>query len=140
MSLSQEIETQAIRKIAIAMVIAAGITRKAAEEINSLASSSLDVSEKAGEMLKTLVPSIRNTTELVQEISSASNEQNIGASQINQAIQQFDQITQQNSAISQEIAMTAEELATQSQHLQHLVHLFVNSSPPLKLIPPAPFS
>ena len=100
------------------------VTRKAAEEISDLTASSLEVSEKAEGMLKTLVPSIHHTAELVQEISSSSNEQSMGSAQINQAIQQLDQITQQNSGISQEISAMAEELAAQAQHLQHTIEFF----------------
>ena len=46
----------------------------------------------AGEMLASLVPNIRRTSELVTEISAACREQDIGASQINEAIQQLDQV------------------------------------------------
>jgi methyl-accepting chemotaxis protein len=59
------------------------ITKSAAEEINELAGSSLDISEKAGEMLSTLVPNIQRTAELVQEISAASGEQSRMPSRLN---------------------------------------------------------
>ncbi|GAK60047.1 methyl-accepting chemotaxis sensory transducer [Candidatus Vecturithrix granuli] len=100
------------------------VTKKAAEEISQLAASSLDVSEKAGMMLSTLVPSIQKTTELIQEISAASNEQSTGAEQINRAIQQADQVTQQNAAIAEQTASSAEELASQAQQLQHTIAFF----------------
>lgn len=100
------------------------VTRKAAEEITELATSSLEVSEKAGTMLDTLVPSIHHTAELVQEITAASHEQTMGSGQINKAIQQLDQVTQQSSAISEEVASTSEALATQAQHLQHTIDFF----------------
>ena len=99
-------------------------TKKAAEEINQLATSSLDVSAKAGKVLATLVPSIRKTTELIQEISAASSEQSTGAEQINRAIQQADQITQQNATIAEETATAAEELANQARQLQHTIAFF----------------
>ena len=86
--------------------------------------SSLDVSEKAGEMLTTLVPSIQKTTELIQEISAASSEQSTGAEQVNRAIQQLGQVTQQNSTIAEETATAAEELANQAQQLQHTIAFF----------------
>ncbi len=100
------------------------ITKRAAEEINELATSSLDVSKKAGDMLKTLVPSIHKTAELVQEISAASGEQSSGAEQINMAIQQLDQVTQQNSATAEDMASTAEELATQAEQLEKTIKFF----------------
>jgi methyl-accepting chemotaxis protein len=99
-------------------------TKVAAEEIEQLAASSFEVSEKAGTMLATLVPSIRKTTELIMEISAASNEQNAGAEQVNRAIQQADQVTQQNAAIAEETASSAEELANQAQQLQCTIGFF----------------
>jgi hypothetical protein len=99
-------------------------SRAAAAEINQLASSSVSVAEKAGEMLKKLVPDIQRTAELVQEISAASKEQNSGADQINKAIQQLDQVIQQNSAVSEEMSATAEELANQAEHLQGSIAFF----------------
>ncbi|GAK58135.1 methyl-accepting chemotaxis protein [Candidatus Vecturithrix granuli] len=100
------------------------VTKKAAEEINQLAMSSLEVSEKAGQMLSTLVPSIQKTTELIQEISTASHEQDTGAAQVNLAIQQADQITQQNTIIAEETASSAEELANQARQLQNAIAFF----------------
>ena len=100
------------------------VVREAAEGINELANSSLQVSGKAGEMLDTLVPSIHNTAQLVQEITAATNEQSSGSAQINLAIQQLDHITQQSSSISHEIARTAEELADQALRLQRTIEFF----------------
>jgi len=100
------------------------IAKKAAEEINELATSSLAVSEKAGKMLTTLLPSIRKTTELVQEISAASNEQSMGAAQVNMSIQQLDHVTQQNAMVSDQIASTAGELAHQAEQLQSAISFF----------------
>jgi methyl-accepting chemotaxis protein len=99
-------------------------TKEAAEGIDKLATSSLDVSEKAGKMLATLVPSIRKTTELIMEISAATNEQSTGAEQVNRAIQQADQVTQQNATIAEETASSAEELSNQAQQLQRTISFF----------------
>ncbi len=100
------------------------VTKKAAEEISKLATSSLGVSQKAGEMLNTLVPSSHRTAELVQEITAASNEQSTGAEHVNQAIQQLDQVTQQNAATSEQLATAAEELTAQAQRLQQTISFF----------------
>lgn len=99
-------------------------SRQAAEDINDLAGNSVAIAEKTGDMLQRLVPNIQKTTELVQEISAASNEQKAGADQINQAIQQLDRVIQQNAASSEEIASTAEELNAQATQLQHAVEFF----------------
>jgi len=96
----------------------------AAGEISELSSSTVSVSEKAGEMLMKLVPDIQRTAELVQEIAAATGEQNSGADQINKAIQQLDQVIQQNASASEEMASTSEELSSQAQQLQQTMSFF----------------
>ena len=63
-------------------------SQEAAKEIGGLASSSVSVSvaERSGEILDRLVPSIKKTKELVQEVVAASDEQSSGVSQINNAM------------------------------------------------------
>ncbi len=97
---------------------------KAATEISELSRSSVEVAERAGQMLEKIVPDIQRTAELVQEISAASAEQNAGAEQINKAIQQLDRVIQQNASASEEMASTAEELAGQSERLREAVAFF----------------
>nr|HPO02116.1 methyl-accepting chemotaxis protein [Treponemataceae bacterium] len=95
-----------------------------ASEINALSTSSLKIAEEAGVTIAELVPEIRRTADLVQEISSASNEQDAGASQINSAITQLDQVVQQNASISEESASMSEELAGQSEVLLEAISFF----------------
>lgn len=99
-------------------------SQTAAGEISELSSSSVDVAEKAGEMLLKLVPDIKKTAELVQEISAASREQNNGVEQINRAILQLDQVVQQNASASEEVASTSEELSSQSEQLEAIISYF----------------
>jgi methyl-accepting chemotaxis protein len=99
-------------------------SQAAAAEISQLSSSSVQVAERAGEMLAKLVPDIQKTAELVQEINAASGEQNSGAEQINKAIQQLDQVVQQNAGAAEEMSSTAEELASQAEHLQSTIEFF----------------
>jgi hypothetical protein len=73
-----------------------------------VSSETVKAARSAGEMLVKLVPDIRKTAELVSEISAACREQDIGASQINEAIQQLDKVTQQNAAASEEMSATSE--------------------------------
>ncbi|MEW6077353.1 MAG: methyl-accepting chemotaxis protein [Thermodesulfobacteriota bacterium] len=96
----------------------------AAKEIGELSASSVDVAKQAGIMLEKMVPDIRRTAELVQEISAASKEQTAGADQINQAISQLDQVVQQNASSAEEVSSTAQELASQAQQLQSAVTFF----------------
>ncbi|MBU3916222.1 CHASE3 domain-containing protein [bacterium] len=99
-------------------------SQTAAGEISGLSASSVDIAEKAGEMLSKLVPDIQKTSELVQEISAASAEQNTGAVQINQALQQLDKVVQQNASAAEEMASTSEELNSQAQQLQETMTFF----------------
>ena len=75
-------------------------------------------------MLAKLVPDIKKTAELVEEISAACREQDVGSTQINQAIQQLDKVTQQNAAASEEVSATSEELAAQAEALQTTIAFF----------------
>ncbi len=97
----------------------------AAAEISSLSTESTKIAQEAGQMLGRLVPDIRKTAELVEEISAACREQDIGAEQINQAIQQLDKVTQQNSSASEQMAATSEELSSMAAQLQETISYFV---------------
>jgi len=99
-------------------------SQAAAGEISKLSASSVQVAERAGEMLEKLVPDIQKTAELVQEINGASAEQNSGAEQINKAIQQLDQVVQQNASAAEEMSSTAEELSSQAEQLRSAVEFF----------------
>ena len=99
-------------------------SQHAAGEIGALSLTSVQVAENAGELLQKLVPDIKRTADLVQEISAACKEQDTGAEQINKAIQQLDQVIQQNAGASEEMASTAEELASQAEQLQGTIAFF----------------
>ncbi len=99
-------------------------SQTAAAEISAVSGDTVQAAAQAGEMLTRLVPDIRRTAELVSEISAACREQDIGASQINQALQQLDQVTQQNASASEQITSTSEELAGQAEELQSSIAFF----------------
>jgi methyl-accepting chemotaxis protein len=99
-------------------------SQNAAADISKLTLGGVTLAESAGSMLSKLVPDIRKTAELVQEIAAASAEQNTGANQVNKAIQQLDQVIQQNSSASEEMAATAEELSGQAEQLQTAIGFF----------------
>jgi len=103
-------------------------SQKAAGEITELSSSSVNVAERADMMLEKLVPDIRRTAELVQEISVASNEQNSGAEQISNAIQQLDLVIQKNASSAEEMSTTSEEMASQAERLRRILHSLIGAS------------
>lgn len=96
----------------------------AALEIGELSTSSVEMAERAGRLLGEMLPSINKTSDLVQEITAASEEQAAGVSQINSAMNQLNQVTQQNASSSEELASTAEEMSTQAEQLQQAMSFF----------------
>ena len=122
-----------VRKLAERSQIAAG-------EISQLSISSVQISERAGGLLARIVPDIKKTAELVQEIRAASDEQDMGAEQISKAIMQLDEVIQQNASQAEELSSTAEELASQAEQLQAAIGFFRtevdgNGRTPPRLLP-----
>ncbi|QOY55293.1 CZB domain-containing protein [Candidatus Sulfurimonas marisnigri] len=99
-------------------------SQTAAQEISQITTDSVKISEHAGTLLSEIVPSIEQTSELIEEISSASSEQDTGISQINYAMTNLDQVTQQNASASEELASASEEMSSQATHLKELVSFF----------------
>lgn len=96
----------------------------AADEIDVLTKNSVEVTEKAGGLMVQLIPEVEKTANLVQEIASASIEQNSGANQINNAINQLNQVIQQNASASEEMATGSEELSGQADQLREMINFF----------------
>lgn len=119
-------------------------SQRAAAEISAVSSETVEVANRAGDMLGRLVPDIKKTAELVGEISAACREQDVGASQINSAIQQLDQVIQQNAASSEQMSSSSEELSAQASHVLESLEVFgfrngadVTSDRSFKVIPRA---
>ncbi|MCK4922371.1 MAG: HAMP domain-containing protein [Bacteroidales bacterium] len=105
----------------------------AADEINIVSKSGVEISDKAGKQLEAVVPEMSKTVKLVQEISASSREQNSGSEQINSAVQQLSQVTQQNAAASEELATSSEELASQAEQLKEVISFFKTGSRHLEI-------
>ncbi len=99
-------------------------SQTAAGEINELSNSSVEISERAGSFLDKIVPDIRKTADLVQEISATSNEQNTGSDLINKSLHTLNNMIQENATSSKELALTSEKLLSQSQQLQDTIGFF----------------
>ncbi|QOZ66901.1 methyl-accepting chemotaxis protein [Bradyrhizobium arachidis] len=99
-------------------------SQAAAADIGTLSTETVKVAQEAGDMLAKLVPDIMKTAELVQEITAACREQDVGSAQINQAIQQLDKVGQQNASASEQVSSTSEELASQAEQLQSTISFF----------------
>jgi len=99
-------------------------SQKSSKEIIELANLSVKIAEESGDILNKLVPDVKNTSTLVQEITSANEEQYSSANQISTAIQQLNSIIQENSSTSEELATGAEELESQSKNLLDAIEFF----------------
>jgi methyl-accepting chemotaxis protein len=99
-------------------------SQKAAGEITNLSKASVETATSAGDIIQAIIPDMRRTAELVQEISASSKEQSAGAEQIAKAMTQLDSIIQQNASASEELASMAEELSGQSARLSDAVSFF----------------
>ncbi|MBF9263246.1 Four helix bundle sensory module for signal transduction [Paracidovorax cattleyae] len=104
---------------------------EAAKEIKNLIGRSVEQVEQgtalvdqAGKTMGEIVGSIKRVSDIVAEISSASQEQSSGISQVGDAVGQMDQATQQNAALVEESAAAAESLKGQAQQLVQAVAVF----------------
>jgi methyl-accepting chemotaxis protein len=109
----------------------AGRSAEAAREIKSLIAASVErveqgnqQAERAGQTMTEVVGAIRRVTDIMGEISAASNEQSAGVSQVGEAVMQMDQVTQQNAALVEEMAAAASSLRSQAQELVQTVAVF----------------
>ena len=111
--------------------------QKAAGEIGGLAGSSVKVAERSGRLIDELVPAIRKTADLVQDVSAASQEQARGVAQINKAMATVDQVTQRNASAAEELSSTSEEMAAQAASLEDLMSYFKVADARAQPEPPA---
>ena len=109
----------------------AGRSAEAAKEIKFLINASVErveqgtvLVDRAGVTMTEIVSSIRRVTDIMGEISAASNEQSLGVSQIGEAVTHMDQTTQQNAALVEEMAAAASSLKSQAQELVQTVAVF----------------
>ena len=96
----------------------------AAKEIADSAVTSVGIAEGSGGRLAELVPSIRATTDLVQEVAAASSEQAAGVLQMKRAMAHLDQLTQRSASASEQLSGTAQEMASQAEALENLLSFF----------------
>ncbi|ARP81447.1 methyl-accepting chemotaxis protein [Bordetella genomosp. 8] len=104
---------------------------QAAKEIKSLIEDSVtkvgagsQQVERAGATMQEIVASVKRVTDIMGEISAASEEQSSGIDQVNRAVSQMDEVTQQNAALVEEAAAAAGSLQEQAQRLAEAVSVF----------------
>ncbi len=96
----------------------------AANEISEITGSSVKVAENVSAIFQNIVPSIKNTADLVKEITASSIEQTSGTGQINTAIQQLNTVSQYNATASESMKQKATDMAGQAEQLVGLISFF----------------
>jgi methyl-accepting chemotaxis protein len=99
-------------------------SQNAAREIGELANQSVHLANLAGQLFDVMVPSIRKTAALVQEISAASSDQTNGIEQIHAGIGQISLSMQSNAAAAEELSATATAMTDQAADLREMVSYF----------------
>jgi methyl-accepting chemotaxis protein len=110
----------------------AGRSAEAAKEIKNLVGASVQrvaqgtaLVDQAGSTMTEVVDSIRRVTELMGEISAASNEQSQEVARVGVSIAQMDDVTQQNAALVEQMAAAATSLSSQAQELVGAAAIFI---------------
>ncbi|GAB3245717.1 methyl-accepting chemotaxis protein [Chitinimonas naiadis] len=99
-------------------------SQNAAREIGELAGTSVGLANQAGQLFDVMVPSIRRTASLVQEISAASSDQTSGIEQIHSGVSQISLSMQSNAAAAEELSATATAMTDQAADLREMVAYF----------------
>jgi len=94
-----------------------------ADSVNKTAEGTRQV-ESAGNTMQEIVTSVQRVTDIISEISAASQEQSSGINQVNDAVTSMDDMTQQNTALVEEAAAAAESLMEQAEELLNTMGVF----------------
>ena len=103
----------------------------AAHEIKALIGHSVErvgagarLVDEAGSTMQEIVSSVARVTDIMAEITLASQEQSSGIEHVNQAIGQMDEVTQQNAALVEQAAAAARSLQDEAETLARVVSIF----------------
>lgn len=103
-------------------------SKEAADEIIVLSQSTISDTEHTTKLIDEYLPEVEHTSQLVQEISAASQEQKAGVDQVNTSVQQMNEVTQQNASSSEHLASNSENLSIRAQKLEEAVKYFQTNS------------
>ncbi len=99
-------------------------SQAAARDITQLSSTTVGEAERVGTMLTALVPDIKKTAELVQELTAALSEQSSGVEQIRASIEQLNQVIQRNAGMAEQIGSGSEDLASKAGEMNQTISFF----------------
>ncbi|MFK4440643.1 methyl-accepting chemotaxis protein [Caballeronia udeis] len=116
---ASEVRTLAQRSATAAKEIKELIT----QSVERVAEGSEQV-ERAGATMHDIVKSVRQVTDIMGEITAASEEQGTGIEQVNDAVSQMDEVTQQNAALVEQASAAAQAMSEQATALRDAVSVF----------------
>lgn len=99
-------------------------SQNAAGDIITMTKTSAAIAEETDRTFAELIPEIRRTADLIQEILATTNEQQAGITEITKAIAELDKVIQRNAAHSEQLSGSAEGLSTQAGQLARTVASF----------------
>ncbi|MDY0201189.1 MAG: methyl-accepting chemotaxis protein [Tenuifilaceae bacterium] len=99
-------------------------SKVAADEILVLSTESVFNTESSVELIREIIPEIKRTSVLIQEITAGSIEQSNGAEQINNAIQQLNNVTQENAANADVLVTSSERMKDEAEKLKERISFF----------------
>jgi len=116
-----------VRNLAMRSADAAKQTASLIEESVSNSESGVVINLEVLNNLQEIQTQVTKVSNVIAEIAAASEQQNLGVSQITQAVDQMNSIVQANAANSEESASSAEELSSQAAMMQSMVDSFTLS-------------
>ncbi|WP_130834358.1 methyl-accepting chemotaxis protein [[Erwinia] mediterraneensis] len=113
-----------VRNLAQRSAVAAKDIKGLIEESEVRVSSGSQLAVSAEESMQQILKSVQQVRDIMDEISSASDEQSQGIAQVGVAVAELDRVTQQNAALVEESSAAAAQLEEQARHLNEAVAVF----------------
>ncbi|MGF6596114.1 methyl-accepting chemotaxis protein [Paraburkholderia sp. GAS448] len=113
-----------VRSLAQRSAVSAKEIKALIETSTARVDSGAILAERAGATMAEVTHAVQRVTDIMGEISAASNEQSTGIDQVNRAVAQMDEVTQQNAALVEQAAAAAGSMADQARQLKTAVAVF----------------
>ena len=113
-----------VRNLAQRSAAAAREIRHLIDDSTAKIAGGTELTGRAADTMQRVLASVRQVTEIMADITAASDEQRIGIEQVNQAVGQMDSVTQQNAALVEQAAGAAQALQEQAQTLNETIRMF----------------
>ena len=113
-----------VRNLAVRATAAAKETNELIDNSASKVDAGAHIAEETARVLKEIIVSVNELSQIMGEISFSNKDQALGVSEINQGVEQIEQVIQQNAAHSEQNAASSEELSAQSAQFNKVMEQF----------------